>query len=109
MSPKHRTTSKSGNSPRSTTKATSRQTVSSSKNAPASFDEVMGKSEPAGLSALRQLETATMARLVAHKTSPAPTLALYRARYKQRLARLEKHLENIREAISTANADKDNS
>lgn len=100
-SSKRRTISNSGNSAKSRKTGTSRPASTSSRTAPASFEEVFGKETPKNPRAdkLRaQLAEATE-RLMDATRQPVPTVALYRTRALQRLARLRKHCLDLQEAI----------
>lgn len=100
-SSKRHTTSNSGNSAKSRKKATSRPRSTSSQTAPASFEEVFGKETPKNPRIerlLAQLADATE-RLREANMQPVPTVALYRTRALQRLARLRKHCLDLQEAI----------
>ena len=87
-STKRRTTSKSGNSASSRKTATSRRSASSSQTSPASFEQVFGKPDSPEVERLRWLLTTAQGRLAIEEARPVPSLALYRTRHTQRLARL---------------------
>jgi len=96
---KHRTTTNSGKSGKSTTRATSDRSASSKPTAPASFETVFGHAdsrELQELKAMRARHQAAYDRLAAEKE---PALALLRVRRGQRLSRLRSHLRNLDEAI----------
>jgi len=97
---KRRITSKSGASGKSQKKDTSSRTEPSWRTAPASFEAVFGKAQKLDealtkLIAQQQRTEATLREAQQEK----PTLALYRTRHTQRLARLRRYLEELREAI----------
>lgn len=99
-SPKRRTTSKSGNSARSTPKtATSRRNSTSSPTAARSFEEVFGTPESPELIKLKQQLTDAQTRLAAIASQPVPTIALHRTRHLARQARLRKYCTDLAEAI----------
>lgn len=98
---KRRTSSKSTASATSRKTGTSSRTAATSATAPASFEEVFGPTKLRSEQALKlglQLERAEET-LAALKAGPKPTLALYRSRLTARMRRLQKYIEELREAI----------
>jgi len=104
-SPKRRTTSSSGSSGKSPKKGTSRQPGGSSATAPASFEQVFG---PGQNEKARKLQTQlgrTLRSIEEMDRLGEPSMALYRARHKQRRRQLERYAEALREAIRHETAD----
>jgi hypothetical protein len=98
-SAKRHTTSNSGSSARSTKKATSRQPGSSSATAPASFEQVFGKGANEKAKKLQTQLGRTLRSLEELDTLGEPSMALYRARHRQRRRQLLRYAEALREAI----------
>lgn len=98
-----RTTSKSGGSASSKKAATSRQAKNSSATAPASFEQVFGKEHPNAqeITRLKGLIQASLTRLDGLQAATLPSMALYRTRHLQRLAREKKHLQDLNEALES--------
>lgn len=104
---KHQRTSNSGGSRKSTrTPAKSRGTENSSPTAPASFEQIFGKPESEEVQRLRQLKSASEGRLQ-QLEAHTPTLALYRTRHVQKLAKERKLLRDIREALAACGVGDD--
>lgn len=104
-SPKRRTTSSSGSSAPSTKKATSPQRANSSATAPASFETVFGTGTTEKALQLHKQLGRALKNIEEMDRLGEPTLALYRARHRQRKARLMKYAEDLREAIRHETAD----
>lgn len=62
---------------------------------------MFGATESREVTRLKDLLGQAKARLTIAQAEPAPTLALYRTRHTQRLARLRAHVRNLEEAIQT--------
>lgn len=97
---KRQRTSRYGNSQRSRKKADKSARRQSSSAIAATFGEVFGKTESIELQQARAqlLRAETAYREV--KTLPEPTIALLRARWKARRARLAKAVQDLKELIS---------
>lgn len=103
--PEARNTSKSGGSRKSThTPDKSRESENSSPTAEA-WSETFGRTSSKEEQRLQQLLRAAVIRLADWEAKPAPNVALYRVAHKQTGARLKKHVERLREAL-TAEQDK---
>jgi len=107
-STKHRTSSKSGGSEKSRKKDTSRPRESSSRTAPASFDQVFGNPESPELTKLRNLLEEARRRLQTAEATPEPGLALYRTRRQAKIWRQRKHVRDLQEAIKTFDSQDNN-
>lgn len=100
-SPKHRTSSKSGASPKSTTKpAKSRPEANTSATATRSFAEIFGAAESPEIANLRERLEAAKNRLTALESAPKPKLALHRTRHMGDLSRHRRLIRDIEEAIT---------
>jgi len=105
-STKHRTSSKSGASQKSTRKpATSPKAGNTSATAPASFEQVFGKPKPPDeqkrlSQALTLLDNSNF-RLKELEGLEIPKLAFPRQRHQQRLSRERKHNQRIREFVES--------
>lgn len=100
-SPKHRTTSKSGGSRKSTSKpARSRENASTSRTPPASFESVFGKEESPQTVQYRELLAKSDARLRQLLQEPVPANGLLRTRHKQRIAREKRLQRDLEELIA---------
>jgi len=98
---KRRTTTNSGKSEKSTTKATSTQPKNSLPTATASFETVFGNAEPKELMELKAQRARFRAVLDELQKAPEPRLALLRVRRGQRMSRLRSQLKMLDEAIAS--------
>lgn len=102
-STKRQTSSKSGKSEKSMTKAGSSPNESSSATAPASFAQVFGNDEPALLvklkNQLREAQERQRQHLGDRPTATAPRL--FKTLHRQRGKRLERQIRDLTEAIES--------
>lgn len=98
---KRRTSSRSGGSAKSKKTERSPPTANTSRTAPASFEQVFGALEPEKVRKLREQRNHAWTRLLALQADQTPTLALYRTRHLQRLRNLQRHIQQLDEAITT--------
>lgn len=98
---KRRTTTSAGKSAKSKTAASAARKRNSSATPPASFESVFGKeTHPEVPKLVRQLEVARE-RHAALLAEPVPTIALLRTRHLARLARQDRYVRDLQDAIST--------
>lgn len=106
QSSKPRITSKSGKSGLSTGKpATSSKRENSSAAAPSSFETVFGKTPNQQEVKLTTLVNQTKEDLEYLTAQPEPVLALYRTMHRAKLARTEKRLRDLQEALQALKTD----
>lgn len=107
---KRRTTSKSGSSPKSTSKDTSKaKAAASSVTAPLSFERVFGPAEPTENHRLRTrleaLLAASQHRVLTLAAQGEPRLAILRSRYNAKLSREKRLQAEIQADLATLSAD----
>lgn len=102
---KHRTTLKSGNSRRSTTRETPRRQKSSSPTATASFEQVFGKILSPELERLIASKSKAQANLAEIELTPVPKERLFALRRSQRLWRVKRQIELLNEAIESLSSN----
>lgn len=105
---KRRTTSKSGRSAKSKTRATSSRNLNSSPTAPASFEQIFGAPESDELQNLKASLARYQGMAAEMRNQGEPKLALYRTRHRARLARIQRFIRELQEAITSLTADKGN-
>lgn len=98
-SPKRRTTSSFGSSQKSTKKEPSRQKKNLSVTSTPLL-ELDGNPPNREKQKLAQQLAVAKITLEANEKLPEPRLAIYRTRHVQRLARLRKHVRNLKEALA---------
>lgn len=98
-SSKHRTTSKSGGSRKSTSKAASRKAANTLQSAPHSFEEIFGKAPTAEAARLADLLKRARRHQQELDAEPVPALALYRTRLRAKQYKAAVRVQQLQEAL----------